>query len=75
MLSMSVCYVQYIKDMINIYLAQVWVDPAIDQNFIQPHASASNTKNILAPLLYISREHPCRRILQGTSNLDSVCKN
>lgn len=60
--------------MINIYLAQVWIDPAMDQNLVQPHASASNTKNILAPL-YISRENLCRRILQGMFNLVSVCKN
>lgn len=38
--------------MINIYLARVWDGPVMDQNLIQPHASASNTKNIIAPLIY-----------------------
>lgn len=46
--------------MVNIYLARVWDDPAMDQKLTQPHAS--NSKTILAPL-YIAREYLCRRIL------------
>lgn len=42
----------YISDMINVYLAQVWDGPVMDQDLVWPHTSASKVKNIIAPLIY-----------------------
>lgn len=43
----------YISDMLSVYLAQVWDGPVKDQNLVWPHVSASNVKNIIAPLIYL----------------------